>query len=93
MDRVAGMIEVSLTDETPEVVMRVPASPSDTKGKHEIVIMPRYARHLAHLLIEYADAAEADKGGKERSPVPEEQPRFVLMGFRPIRKTQARSRR
>jgi len=87
------MIEVSLTDETPEVVMRYPASPSDAKGQHEIVILPRYARHLANLLIEYADAAEADAGGKEQPPAQEERPRFVLMGVRAIRKPRARPKR
>jgi hypothetical protein len=93
MDRVAGRIEVSLTDESPEVIMRYPAYPSDAKGTHEIVIMPRHARHLANLLIEYADAAEADTGVKERSPVPEERHRFVQMSFRAVRHHLAQSKR
>jgi hypothetical protein len=93
MDRVAGVIEVSLTDETHEVLISHPASQPNIGGTHEIAIMPRYARHLAHLLIEYADAAEAETRGTEPSPAPEKRPRFVLMGFRTIRKTQARSRR
>jgi len=59
MDRVAGVIEVSLTDDTHEVVISYPASQPNANGIHEIVIMPRYARHLGNLLIEYAAAAEA----------------------------------
>ena len=59
MDRVAGVIDVSLTDNTHEVVISYPATPPGTNGTHEIVIMPRYARHLGNLLIEYAAAAEA----------------------------------
>jgi hypothetical protein len=59
MDKVAGVIDVSLTDDTHEVVISYPASKPNTNGVHEIVIMPRYARHLAHVLIEYAAAAEA----------------------------------
>ena len=59
MDRVAGVIDVSLTDDTREIIIRHPASQPDANGIHEIVIMPRYARHLGNLLIEYAAAAEA----------------------------------
>jgi hypothetical protein len=59
MDRVAGVIDVSLTDNTHEVVISYPALQPDVNGIHKIVIMPRYARHLGNLLIEYAAAAEA----------------------------------
>ena len=59
MDRVAGVIDVSLTDNTQEIVISYPASKPNANGVHEIVIIPRYARHLGNLLIEYAAAAEA----------------------------------
>jgi NACalpha-BTF3-like transcription factor len=59
MDKVAGVIDVSLTDNTHEVVISYPDSRPNANGVHEIVIMPRYARHLAQVLIEYAAAAEA----------------------------------
>jgi hypothetical protein len=65
MDRVAGVIDVSLTDNTHEVVISYPASQPDANGIHEIVIMPRYARHLAQVLIEYAGIAEAKSRAKE----------------------------
>lgn len=59
MDRVAGVIDVSLAENSHEVVISYPASMPNSNGVHEIVIMPRYARHLGNLLIEYAAAAEA----------------------------------
>jgi NACalpha-BTF3-like transcription factor len=59
MDKVAGVIDVSLTDNNHEVVISYPASRPNANGIQEIVIMPRYARHLGNLLIEYAAAAEA----------------------------------
>jgi hypothetical protein len=59
MDKVAGVIDVSLTENTHEVVISYPASRPNANGVHEIVIIPRYARHLAQVLIEYAAAAEA----------------------------------
>jgi len=93
MDEVAGVIEVSLTDEIPEMVMRCPATPSDSKGKHEIAILPRYARHLANLLVEYAEAAEASTERKNRSSVLEERPHYILIGFRPIGEPRVRSKR
>jgi hypothetical protein len=65
MDRVAGVIEVSLIDDTHEVVISYPASKPNSSGVHEIVIMPRYARHLAQVLIEYADISEAESRAKE----------------------------
>lgn len=93
MDKVAGVIEVSLADETPEIVMKYPATPSDSEGKHEIAIMPRYARHLANLLLEYANAADASMGGKNRSSGSQKRPRVVLIGIRPICNPQVRSKR
>jgi len=92
MDRVAGRIEISLSDEIPEVILRYPTYPSAAKGTHEIVILPRQARHLAHLLIEYADAAEVDTGGKERPSLQEERPRFVQMSFRALHKPRVQSK-
>ena len=64
MDRVAGVIDVSLTENTHEVVISHPASRPNANGIQEIVIMPRYARHLGNLLIEYAAAAEAKTKNK-----------------------------
>ena len=67
MERVAGEIEVSLTDDTHEVVISHPASHSGNDGMHAIVIMPRFARHLANVLLEYASVAEAHARAEERS--------------------------
>lgn len=66
MERVAGVIEVSLNYDTHEIVIRHPGLRADVDGSHEIAIMPRYARHLAHLLMEYAATAEAEISDQEK---------------------------
>ena len=64
MDKVAGFLEVGRTDDTNEVVISVPDLKPDCNGAARIVVLPRYARHLANLLIEHATAAEAAALGK-----------------------------
>jgi hypothetical protein len=70
MDTIAGVIEVMLAEESHEIVVRFSGSTADVHGKHKIVIMPRYARHLAQVLVEYAEiaeeAAKAEKPGQLR---------------------------
>jgi hypothetical protein len=63
VDRVAGVLEVWRTDDTHEVVISHPALKPDSKGNGQIAFSPRSARHLAHLLIEYAADAEAEATG------------------------------
>jgi hypothetical protein len=63
MDKVAGVVEVWRTDDTNEIVISHPAFKPDADGMGQIVFSPRYARHLAHLLIEYAADAEAEATG------------------------------
>jgi hypothetical protein len=63
MDRVAGVLEVWRTDDTNEVVISHPSFGPDSKMEGQIAFSPRSARHLAHLLIEYATDAEAEANG------------------------------
>jgi hypothetical protein len=58
MERVGGIVEVWRTDDTHEVVINHPALKLDSNGMGKIVLPPRSARHLAHLLIEHAADAE-----------------------------------
>jgi hypothetical protein len=64
MDRVAGVVEVWRTNDTHEVVIGHPALTQDSRGSGQIAFSPRSARHLAHLLIEHAEDAEAEATGK-----------------------------
>jgi len=60
VDKVAGIVEVERTHNGHYIVIRHPASQPDANGLCQIVLLPRYARHLAHLLIEHASFAETD---------------------------------
>jgi hypothetical protein len=60
MDKVAGILEVSRTDDTREVVIIHPDLKPDASGVGRLVFSPRHARYLANLLIEHAAAAEAE---------------------------------
>ena len=59
MEKVAGFLEVSLIDNGQNIVIKVPGLKPDVNGADRIVLSPRYARHLANLLIEHAMIAEA----------------------------------
>jgi len=63
MDKVAGLVEVDRTDDTHEVVITFPLSKPDASGLARIILQPRYARHLANVLIENAANAEAEAAG------------------------------
>ncbi len=63
MEKVAGFLEVHRTDDTHEVVIRCPTVTQDAAGLAQIKFSPRYARHLANVLIEQATYAEAEKSG------------------------------
>lgn len=63
MEKVAGKLEVSLTEDGNEIVIKHPDLKPDANGEGRIVFSPRHARHLANLLIENATEAEA---GAER---------------------------
>lgn len=60
MERIGGILTVSVTEDTREIMISHVVSGSDSEETHEIVIMSRYARHLAHVLLEQADIAEAE---------------------------------
>jgi hypothetical protein len=68
MDKVAGTLLVWRTDESNEVVISHPDLKPDAEGVSHIVVSSRYARHLAHLLLKHAAAAEAEieAAGKPR---------------------------
>jgi hypothetical protein len=59
LEKVAGFLEVSLIDNGQKIVIKVPGLKPDASGAARIVLSPRYARHLANLLIEHAMTAEA----------------------------------
>jgi hypothetical protein len=58
LERVAGRLEVSLTDDAQAIVIRQLDLRQDSDGQAQIVLSPRHARHLASLLIMNAEAAE-----------------------------------
>lgn len=60
MDKVAGVLEVTRTDDTQKVVIIHPDLKPDASGVGRLVFSPRHARYLANLLIEHAAAAEAE---------------------------------
>ena len=59
MDKVAGFLEVGRTEDAQQIVIKLPELKPDASGAARIVLSPRYARHLANLLIEHAALAEA----------------------------------
>ena len=60
MDIVAGFLEIDGRDDTHEIVVKHPAFKPDANGRVRFVLLPRQARHLANLLVEYAANAEAE---------------------------------
>lgn len=60
VDKVAGVLEVGLTDGNRRIVIRHPDLKPDAKGATRIVMSPRHARHLANLLVEHAEYCEAE---------------------------------
>lgn len=78
MEMIGGILKVSLTDDTNEVVISHPISRPNSEGMLEIVILPRYARHLAHVLIEHADLAETEQRSIEIAPRRRTQPKRRL---------------
>jgi hypothetical protein len=69
MERIGRILTVSVTEDTQEIMISHTVSGATTEETHEILIMPRYARHLAHVLLEQADIAEAESmpGGKAQA--------------------------
>lgn len=63
MDIVAGFLKIDQKDDTHEIVVRHPALKPDADGWVHFVLLPRYARHFANLLVEYATYAEAEIAG------------------------------
>lgn len=58
MEKVAGVLEVSRTEDTHEIVIIHPDLKPDSSGVGRIVLSPRHSRHLASLLLEQAKEAE-----------------------------------
>jgi len=63
MDIVAGFLKIDQKDDTHEIVVKHPALKPDTDGWVHFVLLPRHARHLANLLVEYATYAEDKMDG------------------------------
>lgn len=63
MDRVAGFLDIDRRRDTHEIVISHRAVKPDANGLVHIMLLPRYARHLANLLIENATYAEAEAAG------------------------------
>jgi hypothetical protein len=59
VDKVAGFLEVGRLEDEQKIVIKFPGLEPDASGAARIVLSPRYARHLANLLIEHASFAEA----------------------------------
>ena len=63
MERVAGNLEVSLSEDAREIVIRRLDLNPKSDGRAPIVLSPRHARHLASLLLMNAESVEdADAG-------------------------------
>jgi hypothetical protein len=60
MDRVAGILEISRTDDTHEIVIKFCKTSSDIGEPNKVVISPRHARYFASVLLENAAGAEAE---------------------------------
>lgn len=58
MEKVAGHLEVFLTDDAQAIVIRQLDLKQPSGRQGQIVLSPRHARHLASLLIMNAEAAE-----------------------------------
>ena len=58
MERVAGHLEVLLTDDAQAIVIRQLDLKPGGDSVNQIVLSPRHARHLASLLMMNAEAAE-----------------------------------
>jgi hypothetical protein len=63
VDKVGGIIEVTRTTDTHEIIISRPALQPASDGHSLITLSPRYARHLANVLIEHATCAEAEACG------------------------------
>ena len=63
VEKVAGFLEIGRTKDTQEIVIKLPELKPDARGMARIVLSPRYARHLANVLIENATYAEAESSG------------------------------
>ena len=64
MDKIAGFVEVEMTNDSYEIIIGHPASQLDSSGLDHFVLSPRHARHLANVLIEHANQAEAEAAGR-----------------------------
>jgi hypothetical protein len=63
LEKVAGFIAVERTNDTHEIVISYPVAIQHAPGSGQIRLSPRYARHLANVLIQQASYAEADEAG------------------------------
>jgi hypothetical protein len=64
VDKVAGFLEVDRLEDAQQIVIKIPGLKPDASGAVSIVLSPRFARHLANLLIQHANSAETQ--GKDQ---------------------------
>jgi hypothetical protein len=65
MDRIAGILEVSRTEDTHEIMICHLDSTIGTNRPGHVVISARQARHLANVLLDHAEYAEAEAKGHQ----------------------------
>ncbi len=67
VERVAGILEVSRTEDGQQIVIRRTGSRLNVCFPENVVLSPRQARHLASLLIIHAEDAEKVVLGQENN--------------------------
>jgi hypothetical protein len=68
VEKVAGFLEVWCTDDSHEIVLSFPLLKPSADGLESIVLSQRHARHLAGVLIDHANYAEAEELGNKVGP-------------------------
>jgi hypothetical protein len=65
VEKIGGALMVHRTDDTHEIVILYPGMIKNRSSISQIRLVPRYARHLASVLIEQATYAEAEAIGED----------------------------
>ena len=65
MEKIAGFLEVWCADDTHGIVLSFPVLKPNADRPGCIVLSHRHARHLASVLIDHANYAEAEAVGKQ----------------------------
>jgi hypothetical protein len=61
MEKVAGILEISRTDDGGQIAIRHPGRKTDANGLSHIVLSPRQARHFASVLTLLAGEVEDEE--------------------------------